>query len=118
MQRSTVVCLGEALVLVPALPTAGTIPEPGSAHLAGAGDAFAAGLLTRLVQGEPLPRCLPRGHLSAAAMLTVRADSPVPPSVGRGDALLDAPARDWATIKAGPRGFAGPVTVGGGGARP
>jgi 2-dehydro-3-deoxygluconokinase len=81
----------------------------------GAGDAFAAGLLTGLVRGEPLPRCLRRGHLAAAAVLTVRADSATPPGGALGDALLDAPARDWAMIKAGPGGFAGPVAVDGGG---
>jgi hypothetical protein len=34
--RPTVVCLGEALALVPALPTASTVPGPGTAHRAGA----------------------------------------------------------------------------------
>ncbi len=46
----------------------------------GAGDAFAAGLLTGVLRGEPVARCLRRGHLSAAAVLTVRADSAAPPS--------------------------------------
>ena len=38
------VCLGEALALVPALPTAGTVPDPATAHLAGAEANVAAGL--------------------------------------------------------------------------
>lgn len=82
MQRSTVVRLGEAFALVPALPTAGTVPDPGAAHLPGA-----------------------------------EADVAARPSGAMGDALLDAPARDWA-ITAGPGGFAGPVTVGAGAGRP
>jgi 2-dehydro-3-deoxygluconokinase len=44
MQRPTVVCLGETLALVPALPTAGTVPDPGTAQLAGAEANGAAGL--------------------------------------------------------------------------
>jgi 2-dehydro-3-deoxygluconokinase len=79
----------------------------------GAGDAFAAGLLTGLVRGEPVPRCLRRGHLSAAAVLTVHADSAAPPTGARGAALLDAPAQEWATIRVGPDGFSGPVAAGG-----
>jgi hypothetical protein len=34
--RPTAVCLGEALAFVPALPTAGTVSGPGTAHRAGA----------------------------------------------------------------------------------
>jgi 2-dehydro-3-deoxygluconokinase len=75
----------------------------------GAGDAFAAGLLTGVLRGEPVARCLRRGHLSAGAVLTVRADSAAPPSGARGDALLDAPAEEWATIRVGPDGFTSPV---------
>ncbi|HWM59041.1 MAG TPA: PfkB family carbohydrate kinase [Pseudonocardia sp.] len=78
----------------------------------GAGDAFAAGLLTGLVRGEPVPRCLRRGQLSAAAVLTVHADSAAPPTGARGAALLDAPAQEWATIRVGPDGFSGPVAAG------
>jgi hypothetical protein len=33
--RPTVVCLGEALALVPALPIASTVSGPGTAHRAG-----------------------------------------------------------------------------------
>jgi 2-dehydro-3-deoxygluconokinase len=77
----------------------------------GAGDAFAAGLLTGLVRGEPVHRCLRRGHLSAAAVLTVHADSAAPPTGARGDALLDAPTREWATIRVGPDGFCGAVAA-------
>lgn len=76
----------------------------------GAGDAFAAGLLTGVLRGEPVARCLRRGHLSAAAVLTVRADSAAPPRGPRGDAMLDAPAADWARIQVGPDGFGDDTT--------
>jgi 2-dehydro-3-deoxygluconokinase len=80
----------------------------------GAGDAFAAGLLTGVLRGEPVARCLRRGHLSAAAVLTVRADSAAPPSGAFGAGMLDAPAASWARIEVGPDGFTGPVGVSGG----
>ncbi|HVH22622.1 MAG TPA: PfkB family carbohydrate kinase, partial [Pseudonocardia sp.] len=44
MQESAVVCLGEALALVPGLPAAGAEPDPNTAHLAGAEANVAAGL--------------------------------------------------------------------------
>jgi len=75
----------------------------------GAGDAFAAGLLTGLVRGEPLARCLRRGHLSAAAVLTVAGDSAPPPPDEVLDPLLDAPAADWARIEVSAAGLAAPV---------
>jgi 2-dehydro-3-deoxygluconokinase len=80
----------------------------------GAGDAFAAGVLTGMLRGEPVARCLRRGHLSAAAVLTVHADSAAPPSGALGAGMLDAPPAAWAKIKVGPHGFTGPVGVSGG----
>jgi 2-dehydro-3-deoxygluconokinase len=78
----------------------------------GAGDAFAAGLLTGVVRGEPIARCLRRGHLSAAAVLTVSGDSaPLPPDAVV-DPLLDTPDADWARIRVSAAGFAGPVPGG------
>jgi 2-dehydro-3-deoxygluconokinase len=76
----------------------------------GAGDAFAAGLLTGVLRGEPVTRCLRRGHLAAAAVLTVHADTAAPPGGAPGDALLDAPPDEWAKIRVGPGGA---VAVGG-----
>lgn len=61
----------------------------------GAGDAFAAGLLSGLVRAEPVERCLRRGHLSAAAVLTVAGDS-APPLA---DALLELSADEWARVR-------------------
>lgn len=61
----------------------------------GAGDAFAAGLLAGLVRHEPVARCLRRGHLGAAAVLTVADDSAPPPD----DALLDLSEAEWAQIR-------------------
>ncbi len=65
----------------------------------GAGDAFAAGLLTSLVRGEPVERWLRRGHLAAAAVLTTRGDSAEP--AGPVDELLDVPDDVWSTIRVG-----------------
>jgi 2-dehydro-3-deoxygluconokinase len=77
----------------------------------GAGDAFAAGLLTGMVRGEPVARCLRRGHLAAAAVLRVHADIAAPPSDAQAAALLDASPADWAKTTIGPNGISGPVTV-------
>jgi 2-dehydro-3-deoxygluconokinase len=77
----------------------------------GAGDAFAAGLLTGIVRGEPVARCLRRGHLAAAAVLRVHADIAAPPSDAQAAALLDASPADWAKTTIGPDGISGPVTV-------
>jgi 2-dehydro-3-deoxygluconokinase len=75
----------------------------------GAGDAFAAGLLTGVVRGEPIARCLRRGHLSAAAVLTVPGDSaPLPPDAVLGP-LLHASEADWTRIRVSATGFAAPV---------
>jgi 2-dehydro-3-deoxygluconokinase len=75
----------------------------------GAGDAFASGYLAGVVRGENPQRCLRRGHLSAAAVLTVAADTAPLPRGGLVDALLDCSAADWVRTTAGPAGFAGPV---------
>jgi 2-dehydro-3-deoxygluconokinase len=64
----------------------------------GAGDAFAAGLLTGLVRGEPIERCLRRGHLGAAAVLTVPGDSATPLPAAMLGRLLDSGEREWADI--------------------
>ena len=58
----------------------------------GAGDAFAAGLLTGLVRGEDVGRCLRRGHLGAAAVLVVPGDSAAPLP----EHLLDLDDDAWA----------------------
>ena len=61
----------------------------------GAGDAFAAGLLTGLLRGEQLDRCLRRGHLGAAAVLTVPGDTAPPLD----PALLDLDPDGWAALR-------------------
>ncbi|WP_232664950.1 sugar kinase [Pseudonocardia sp. TRM90224] len=60
----------------------------------GAGDAFAAGLLTGVLRDEPVQRCLRRGHLGAAAVLMIEGDS-APPLAA---ALLDVSEREWAEM--------------------
>lgn len=73
----------------------------------GAGDAFAAGLLTGLVRGDDVGRCLRRGHLGAAAVLVVAGDSapPLP------DHLLDLDPGAWAALRVGPGGLVEGVAV-------
>ena len=61
----------------------------------GAGDAFAAGLLAGLVRGEDIGRCLRRGHLGAAAVLTVPGDTAPPLD----PALLDLDDAGWAAVR-------------------
>lgn len=103
--RALAVDRAAAVVARPALRV--EVVEP-----VGAGDAFAAGLLTGLVRGEPVARCLRRGHLSAAAVLTVAGDSaPLPPPAAV-DALLDASETEWARIRVSDAGFSAPVAAG------
>jgi 2-dehydro-3-deoxygluconokinase len=80
----------------------------------GAGDAFAAGLLAGLVRGEPIGRCLRRGHLGAAAVLTVPGDSAAPLPADLVDRLLDASAADWARISVHAGGVTTPLATTGG----
>jgi 2-dehydro-3-deoxygluconokinase len=60
----------------------------------GAGDAFAAGYLAGVVRGEDARRCLRRGHLSAATVLTVTGDS-APAPLEQTQRLLDVSAEEW-----------------------
>lgn len=76
------------VVAVPALAV--EVVEP-----VGAGDAFAAGLLAGLLRGEPLGRCLRRGHLGAAAVLTVPGDTAPPLD----PALLDLDPDGWGALR-------------------
>jgi 2-dehydro-3-deoxygluconokinase len=71
----------------------------------GAGDAFAAGFLAGVVRGEDTGRCLRRGHVSAAAVLTVRGDSaPLPPD-SVVESLLASSAAAWRATKVSVDGF-------------
>ncbi|MEU7958872.1 sugar kinase [Micromonospora humida] len=82
---------GAAAVFVPALRV--PVHEP-----VGAGDAFAAGLLSGLLRGLDLDRCLRLGHLCAAPALTVAGDTAPPPRRALADRLLALPAQDWASL--------------------
>lgn len=61
----------------------------------GAGDAFAAGLLAGLARKESVSRCLRRGHLAAAAVLTVEGDSAPPLD----DMLLELSLGEWLQVR-------------------
>lgn len=64
----------------------------------GAGDSFAAGFLHGWLAGEPLRTCLRRGHIGAAATLTVHGDF----ARARDDVvrrLLGADREQWAGIR-------------------
>ncbi len=81
----------------------------------GAGDAFAAGFLAGVVRGDDMSRCLRRGHLSAAAVLTVPGDSASLPAHPVVESLLAAPPDVWAQTKVSSAGFAvpsGPASAG------
>ena len=93
-ERAVAVHRDGSLTVRPALAV--DVVEP-----VGAGDAFAAGLLTGLVRGEGVGRCLRRGHLGAAAVLVVDGDS-APPLPAR---LLDLGAEAWAGLHIGPGGI-------------
>lgn len=71
----------------------------------GAGDAFAAGYLSGLVRGEDTATCLRRGHIGAAATLTVATDWAPPPPDGLMHRLLTCSARDWSTTTVSASGF-------------
>jgi 2-dehydro-3-deoxygluconokinase len=64
-----------------------------------------------VVRGDDPVRCLRRGHLSAAAVLTVAADTAALPADDLVDALLDCSAADWAQTSVGAAGFAGPAVT-------
>jgi 2-dehydro-3-deoxygluconokinase len=57
------------------------------------------------VRGDDQPRCLRRGHIGAAATLTVAADSAAPPPADVLDALLGCSESDWAATIVTADGF-------------
>lgn len=65
----------------------------------GAGDAFAAGYLSGLLMGLNQKSCLRRGHISAAATLTVRGDRGPLPADEVMSAVLACSDQDWAMIR-------------------
>ncbi|UXX91784.1 sugar kinase [Streptomyces sp. AD2-2] len=79
----------EEVRIVPALDT--DVVEP-----VGAGDAFAAGVLTGLLRGEGMERALRLGHITAASALKVTADHGPLPDGSRIDRLLALSTDEWA----------------------
>ncbi|MEU6283939.1 PfkB family carbohydrate kinase [Streptomyces sp. NPDC047028] len=96
------------------VPSGATHPRPTAAPLTvqapevsvvaapGAGDAFAAGVLSGTLRDLPLPTRLRLGHLYAAAALTTPGDLAAPPTRDHADRLtaLDTPA--WERLRLGP----------------
>lgn len=79
----------EGVRIVPALDT--DVVEP-----VGAGDAFAAGVLTGLLRGEGLERALRLGHITASSALKVTADHGPLPDGSRIERLLALSTDEWA----------------------
>jgi 2-dehydro-3-deoxygluconokinase len=83
---------GTDAVTVPALKVDVVAPV-------GAGDAFAAGVLSATLRGLPPAERLRHGHLMAAAVLTVEADVCAPPERGHADRLAALGEREWAALR-------------------
>jgi len=88
-----------------------TVPAPATdvVEPVGAGDAFAAGVLTGLLRGGGMERALRLGHITAASALKVTADHGPLPDSARIERLLALPTDEWA---AGAGQLAVPVTDG------
>ncbi|OMH32344.1 sugar kinase [Tersicoccus sp. Bi-70] len=71
----------------------------------GAGDAFASGYLSGLLHGLDERARLRRGHVAAAATLTVRSDRGVLPEPAVRDRLLACTDEEWATTVVTHAGF-------------
>ncbi|WP_328497973.1 sugar kinase [Streptomyces sp. NBC_00414] len=83
--------VGGLRTFVPALPT--KVVEP-----VGAGDAFAAGYLTGVLEGRDERSRLRLGHLAAAAALRTRDDVPVMPPRTETDPCLALDEDAWASM--------------------
>jgi 2-dehydro-3-deoxygluconokinase len=100
-RRALAIDRSGTVVSVPALQV--DVVEP-----VGAGDAFAAGYLSGLVCGDDVLTCLRRGHIGAAATLTVASDwaPPVPGDIQR--RLLECSLSTWSATTVTAEGFAVP----------
>ncbi|MEV8544661.1 sugar kinase [Streptomyces sp. NPDC051572] len=87
--HSAIAFSDEGVRTVPALDT--DVVEP-----VGAGDAFAAGVLTGLLRGDGIERALRLGHITAASALKVTADHGPLPDSARIERLLELPTSEWA----------------------
>ncbi|WP_410506985.1 sugar kinase [[Mycobacterium] appelbergii] len=100
-RRATAIDADGRTTVVPALRV--EVVEP-----VGAGDAFAAGYLSGLVRGDDVATCLRRGHIGAAATLTVASDWAPPPPDAVLDGLLRCSERSWSATVVTAAGFAPP----------
>ncbi|MEO6530970.1 MAG: PfkB family carbohydrate kinase, partial [Specibacter sp.] len=78
----------------------------------GAGDAFAAGYLSGMLFGLDQRSSLLRGHLSAAATLTVPGDRSPLPSTAALEKILARSAADWSATHVAPGRIDSPVLSG------
>lgn len=78
----------------------------------GAGDAFAAGYLSGMLFGLDQRSCLRRGHVSAAATLTVPGDRGPLPSADVLDKILACSEADWAATHVAPGRIDSPALTG------
>lgn len=82
---------GDTRTCVPSLAV--DVVEP-----VGAGDAFAAGFLAGLLQGESIERCLRGGHVTAASALSVTGDHGPLPDSAEINRLLGLDEQAWSEI--------------------
>jgi 2-dehydro-3-deoxygluconokinase len=83
-------------------------------EVVGAGDAFAAGYLAGVAAGDSAERCLRRGHVSAATVLTVRGDTARLPDEPVLEGLLGCSDEQWRAVRASAAGFTVPPPRAGG----
>ncbi|MFC4492829.1 sugar kinase [Streptomyces ovatisporus] len=68
----------------------------------GAGDGFAAGVISATLRGLPVRERLRHGHLTAAAALTVPGDLAEPPARPLADRLAALDDEEWGRLRLGP----------------
>ncbi|SCK14385.1 2-dehydro-3-deoxygluconokinase [Streptomyces sp. WMMB 714] len=88
-------CGAEYVVTVPALRVDVVGPV-------GAGDGFAAGVISATLRGLPVRERLRHGHLTAAAALTVPGDLAEPPARPFADRLAALDDEAWGRLRLGP----------------
>lgn len=114
LPRPWLLVIKDGAVMTTAVDKAGEIIEVPALRVevveqVGAGDAFAAGLLSGILRAEPTEQALRRGHLSAARVLTVEQDSAAPFPDEVVEPLLSCPASEWAATRVDVAGVHSPA---------